>query len=45
LVGQEFVAQPEAVRAAVPEDLRRDLGDAGGPVQVAVAVTNASGRR
>ena len=45
LPGQEYLAQPERVRAAVREEMRQELGDDGGPVQVAVENTYASGRR
>ena len=45
LVGQEYIAQPETVRAAAREDIRRGLHDDGGPVQVAVEIIYASGRR
>jgi ubiquinone/menaquinone biosynthesis C-methylase UbiE len=45
LVGQEYIAQPESVRTAVREDVRRGLDDEGGPVQVSVEITYASGRR
>jgi ubiquinone/menaquinone biosynthesis C-methylase UbiE len=44
-VGQEYTALPEEVRRAVREEARRDLRDAGGPVEVEVEVRFASGRR
>jgi ubiquinone/menaquinone biosynthesis C-methylase UbiE len=45
IAGQEYLAQTSAVRAAVREDIRRGLSDTGGPIQVAVDITYASGRR
>ena len=44
-VGQEYAALPEEVRRAVREEARRDVGDAGGPVEVVVEVRIASGGR
>jgi SAM-dependent methyltransferase len=44
-VGQEYVALPEEVRRVVREEARRDVGDAGGPIEVEVEVRIASGRR
>ncbi len=44
-VGQEYMALPEDIRRAVREEARRDVGDAGGPVEVEVEVRIASGRR
>jgi ubiquinone/menaquinone biosynthesis C-methylase UbiE len=43
--GQAFVSLPEAARRAVREELRLDLGDAGGPIEVEVEYRFASGRR
>ncbi len=43
--GQAFVALPEEERRAVREEVRRALGDTGGPVEVEVEVRIASGRR
>lgn len=45
IAGQEYLAQPATVRAAVREDLRLGFADSGGPVQVEVDITYASGRR
>jgi SAM-dependent methyltransferase len=45
IAGQEYLAQPEAVRAAVREDVRQGLNDDGGSVKVPVDVTYASGQR
>ncbi len=44
-VGQEYVALPEDIRCAVREEVRREVGDTGGPVEVEVEVRIASGRR
>jgi ubiquinone/menaquinone biosynthesis C-methylase UbiE len=43
--GQAFVSLPEAVRNAVREEVRRDLGDTGGPIEIEVEIKFASGRR
>ena len=43
--GQAFVSLPEAARRAVREEIRCDLGDAGGPIKVEVEYRFASGRR
>jgi ubiquinone/menaquinone biosynthesis C-methylase UbiE len=43
--GQAFVSLPEATRRAVREDVRRDAGDAGGPIQTDVEFRFASGRK
>ncbi|MBR0719883.1 hypothetical protein [Bradyrhizobium liaoningense] len=43
--GQAFISLPEAARHAVREQLRRDLGDAGGLIEVEVEYRFASGRR
>jgi hypothetical protein len=43
--GQAFVSLPEATRRAVREEIRCDLGDAGGPIEVEVEYRLASGRR
>jgi ubiquinone/menaquinone biosynthesis C-methylase UbiE len=45
LMGQEYLALPEDVRRAVREEVRREVGDAGGPIEVEVEVRIASGRR
>ena len=44
-VGQDYTALPEDARRAVREEARRDLGDAGGPIEVEVEVRIVSGRR
>jgi hypothetical protein len=44
-VGQAYLALPEETRRAVREEVRRALGDTGGPVEVEVEVRIASGRR
>ena len=43
--GQAFVSLSEAARRAVREELRRDLGDAGGAIEVEVEYRFASGQR
>lgn len=43
--GQAFVSLPTAARSAVREDLRRQLADAGGPIEVEVEYRFASGLR
>jgi len=43
--GQTFVSLPEEVRFAVREEVRRDLGDTGGPIDIEVEYRLASGRR
>jgi SAM-dependent methyltransferase len=43
--GQALAALPEEVRHAIREDVRRDLNDTGGPVEVEVEVRFASARR
>jgi ubiquinone/menaquinone biosynthesis C-methylase UbiE len=45
IAGQEYLAQPSTVRAAVREDIRQGLDDDGGPIRVPVDITFASGRR
>jgi ubiquinone/menaquinone biosynthesis C-methylase UbiE len=44
-VGQEYLALPADIRQAVREDARRLVGDAGGPIEVEVTTSFASGRR
>jgi ubiquinone/menaquinone biosynthesis C-methylase UbiE len=44
-MGQEYAALPAEVRSAVREEVRREVGDAGGPIEVDVEVRFASGRR
>jgi len=45
--GQAFVSLPEEARIAVREEVRRDLGDTGGPIEMEVEVEYrfGSGRR
>jgi len=43
--GQAYIALPEAVRRAVREEVRRDLGDTGGPIEIEVEIRFASARR
>jgi ubiquinone/menaquinone biosynthesis C-methylase UbiE len=43
--GQAYVALPEEVRGAVREEVRRDLRDNGGPIDIEVEIRFASGRR
>lgn len=43
--GQAFISLPEDVRHAVREDVRRELGDAGGPIEIEVEYRFGSGRR
>jgi ubiquinone/menaquinone biosynthesis C-methylase UbiE len=45
IAGQEYLAQPPTIRAAVREDIRLGLNDNGGPITVPVDITFASGRR
>jgi ubiquinone/menaquinone biosynthesis C-methylase UbiE len=44
-VGQEYLALPHDVRQVVREDLRRELGDSGGPINVDIDISFASGRK
>lgn len=43
--GQLFVALPEATRRAVREDVRRHVGETGGPIEIEVEFRFASGRK
>jgi ubiquinone/menaquinone biosynthesis C-methylase UbiE len=43
--GETYTGLPEEVRRAVREEVRRDLGDTGGPIEVEVEIRFASGRR
>jgi SAM-dependent methyltransferase len=43
--GQAYVALPEAERRAVREEVRRNVGDTGGPIGIEVEERFASGRR
>ncbi len=44
-IGQALAALPKEVRHLIREEVRRDLNDTGGPVEVEVEVRFASGRR
>jgi ubiquinone/menaquinone biosynthesis C-methylase UbiE len=44
-MGQEYTALPEDVRRVVREEVRREVGDTGAPIEVEVEVRIASGRR
>lgn len=44
-VGQEYLALPEATRRAVREETRALVGDTGGPVEIEITITFASGER
>lgn len=43
--GQAFITLPEAARREVRAELRRELGDTGGPIEVEVEYRFASGQR
>lgn len=43
--GQALATLPEKIRRAVREEVRRDLADTGGPIEVEVEIRFASGRR
>ena len=43
--GQALAALPEEIRRAIREEVRRDLGDTGGPVEAEAEYRIASGRR
>jgi ubiquinone/menaquinone biosynthesis C-methylase UbiE len=43
--GQAYVSLPEEARSAVREEVRRDLSDTGGPIEIEVEYRFASGRR
>lgn len=43
--GQTYVSLPEETRRAVREDVRRDVGDTGGPIEIEVEFRFASGRK
>jgi SAM-dependent methyltransferase len=43
--GQAYVVLPEAERRAVREEVRRNLGDTGGPIGIEVEFRFVSGRR
>jgi len=42
---QAYVSLPEETRRVVREEVRRDLGDKGGPIEIEVEYRFASGRR
>jgi ubiquinone/menaquinone biosynthesis C-methylase UbiE len=44
LAGQELARLPPEVRRAVREEVRRDLGDTGGPLEIEVEIKLATGR-
>ena len=43
--GQAFVSLPEEIRYAVHEEMRHELGDTGGPIEIEVEYRFGSGRR
>jgi hypothetical protein len=43
--GQALAGLPDELRQAVRDEVRRDLGDTGGPIEVEVEYRIASGRR
>jgi SAM-dependent methyltransferase len=43
--GQAFIALPEEARRSVRDELRREHGDTGGPIEIDVELRIASGRR
>ena len=43
--GQAFISLPETARRAVREEVQRDLGDTGGPIEIEVEYRFGSGRR
>ena len=43
--GQALISLPEETRRAVREEVRRDLGDAGGPIEIEVEYRFGSGKR
>jgi len=43
--GQTYVSLPEEVRRAVREDVRHDVGDTGGPIEIEVEYRFASGQK
>jgi hypothetical protein len=42
-MGQDYTAPPENVRWVVREEVRRDLGNTGGPIEVEVEISFTSG--
>jgi hypothetical protein len=43
--GQAFVALPEETRRAVREEIRREIGDDGGPIEIEVEFMFGSGQK
>jgi hypothetical protein len=43
--GQALAALPDEIRRAVRDEVRRDLGDAGGPIEIEAEYRIAGGRR
>jgi ubiquinone/menaquinone biosynthesis C-methylase UbiE len=43
--GQVLISLPPELRRAIREEVRRDLGDTGGPVEIEMEIRFASGRR
>jgi hypothetical protein len=43
--GQVFVTLPDETKRAVREDVRRDVGDTGGPMEIEVEFMFASGQK
>jgi ubiquinone/menaquinone biosynthesis C-methylase UbiE len=43
--GQTYVSLPKEIRRAVREDVRRDVGDTGGPIEIEVEFRFASGQK
>ncbi len=43
--GQTYLSLPEETRRAVREDVRRDIGDTGGPIEIEVEFRFTSGRK
>jgi hypothetical protein len=43
--GQALASLPKEIRRAIREEVRRDLADTGGPIEVNVEVRFASGQR
>ena len=43
--GQALAALPDEIRRAVRDEVRRDFGDTGGPIEVEAEYRIASGRR
>ena len=45
LAGQEYLALPETARKVVREQTRALVGDTGGPIEIEITITFASGQR